>query len=199
MAVDSSSSAVKTITSLHQAALLGLAFFGATILYGGPFGVLPAEAALLAEIRAWRATGVPLPGAFARLFRRARTYWRAALPGGELLVGASALLEIGHASPMPGPALTVAGALWLLIAAQHRAALLSLGLSGWRGWRIFVLCAWRDLLAVLLWGGLLLLSPLPVLPLALLFGPTVIGFLLIGLEGPLPRGLAPASPDDENV
>ena len=66
--------------------------------------------------------------------------------------------------------------------AQHRAVLLSLGEAGWLGWRVFMLGAWRDLLAVALWLLLGLATPLPLLPLALLFGPPAIALLLVRLE-----------------
>ena len=64
MAVESSSSTVQIIATVHQAAMLSLAFLAAILVFGGPFGLVPAEAALLAEIRTWRATGVPLPASW---------------------------------------------------------------------------------------------------------------------------------------
>ena len=183
---------VTALTALHQAVLMSVAFFCTTLVLGGPLGLLPAQAALLAEVRRWRLDRVPRPGSFVRLWTAATKAWWRALPGTALLI--SGLIALGLAVVQAEPALAalaVVAGLWLLLMAQHAALLLSLGRPAWIGGHVFLLSAWLAVIGLVLWFALALSLLLPLLPLTLGLGPALVAGLLVRLEAPVTRLIPP--------
>jgi len=183
---------VTALTALHQAVLMSVAFLCAALVLGGPLGLLPAQAALLAETRRWRADGVPRPGSFARLWTAATKAWWRALPGAGLLIAGAIALWLAAVQAEPALAgLAVVVGLWLLLMAQHAALLLSLGRPVWIGGHAFLLSAWLAVIGLVLWLLLALSLLLPLLPLTLGLGPVLIAWVLVQLEAPVTRLIPP--------
>jgi hypothetical protein len=183
---------VLAVTALHHAVLMSIAFVCTSVALGGPLGVLPAEAALLAEARRWRDDGAPQPGSFARIWTGSTKTWWQALPGAGLLVAAGAAFWLASAESAAGfIALAVVMGLWLLLMAQHGALLLSLGRPAWIGWPAFLLSAWLALAGILLWLVLAVSLLLPLLPLTLGLGPALVAWALVRLEIPVTRLITP--------
>jgi hypothetical protein len=184
---------VVSVTALHRAVLMSLGFICAALLLGGPFGVIPAEAALLAEARHWRDDGAVRPGSFGRVWRGAVEAWRSALPGGAVLlaVGLAFWIASRQAASLP-MALAIAAGLWLLLLAQHTALLLSFNRPAWLGWSAFLMTAWLSLAGILLWLLVAATLLLPLLPLTLALGPAVVALALVAVERPAASLLEPS-------
>ena len=65
----------RIVLPVHYLAMAGLGFWSACLFLGGPFGFVPAQAALLREARGWGAARGFRPGVFGRIWHGAAAHW----------------------------------------------------------------------------------------------------------------------------
>ena len=176
--------------AIHRVFIASLAFCLAIVLLGGPFGLVPALAAAMAEMMDSLDGGRSAYGVAARFIRRVTAFWRRSWPAGLIVLG---VIGLGLAHVLMHKvlvsALFVVLGLWGLIVAHHAALRLALGLPAWPhslkhlGLEM-LLFGWWHLAAIACWGVMLIwVLPLATMP-VLLLGPGILCFALVVLVRP---------------
>lgn len=178
------------IVRVHHCVMCSLGFWTAFVLFGGPFGLAPAQAALLEEIVPQNGTGALRPAAYLRIVRRGAELWRRNLFAGIMLSATGTALG---AAILFGQliAIIVAGAVlvWALIYVGHQALRQALGLAPHIGSIAELLMgALPQLAGLAVWFVLIITAPLS-LPFAILAGPWLAGTALSLTLGHLPAAL----------